>query len=152
MKRLWVCLGIVGCLIGSSAPVASAGAPARAGSPARGFPSGCKTTSYTADGGYFSQGHFYWEPGDTVTLTTNWCYSNGLITSHSVSYSTTVPNSLDPLISTTSSLVRGGAVLDVQANGTYASGVINNVGLISIVGSVTRRGTHHFADASGSGG
>jgi hypothetical protein len=152
MNRLWVSIGVVGCLIGSSASVPSAGAVVGAKSPARGFPSGCKTISYTADGGYFSQGHFFWEPSDTVTLTTSWCYSNGLVTSHAVSYSTAVPNSFDPVISTTSSLVRDGAVLDVEANGTYNSGVINNVGLITVVGSVTRRGAHHFADESGAGG
>jgi hypothetical protein len=152
MRRLWVCLGVVGCLIGSIAPAASATALGRARSSSKSFPSGCKRAAYTADGGYFSQGHFYWEPSDTVTLITRWCYSNGVITSHAVRYSTTIPNSLLPRMSTSESLVQGGAILDVQLNGDYDSGVINNVGFISIVGDVTRRGHHQFANASGSGG
>jgi hypothetical protein len=143
---------VVGCLIGSSASAASASALIGAGSSSTSFPSGCKRVTYTADGGYFSQGHFYWEPSDTVTLTTKWCYSNGLVTSHSVSYSSTIPNRLNPQVSMTESLVKGGAVLDVQMNGTYDSGVINNAGFITIIGTVTRRGSHHFANASGAGG
>ena len=83
----------------------------------------------TADGGYFSQGGFYWEPSDTVTLITKWCYSDGIITSHSVRHSTTIPKSLDPRFTTTQSLVKGGAVLDLYLNGDYDSGVLNNVGV-----------------------
>jgi hypothetical protein len=152
MRRPWIFIVVVGCLIGSTASTASASALTAAGSSSKGFPSGCKRAAYTADGGYFSQGHFYWQPSDTVTLTTTWCYSAGVITAHSVRYSTTIPTSLDPRISTTVSLVKGGAVLDVQVNGSYNSGVINNVGFITIIGDVTRRGSHHFVNASGAGG
>jgi hypothetical protein len=155
MRRLWVCLGVVGCLIWSTpsaATAASAGNHGGAGSSSKSFPSGCKRVAYTADGGYFSLGSFYWEPGDTVTLVTKWCYSNGVITSHSVRYSTTIPTSLQPRLLTSQVLVQGRAVLDVQLNGDYDSGVLNNVGFIGIAGDVTRRGNHHFVNASGSGG
>jgi hypothetical protein len=87
-----------------------------------------------------------------VTLTTNWCYSNGVITSHSVSYTTTIPSSLGSRISTTESLIKRGAVLDVQLYGAYNSNVINNTGVIGIVGHVTGHGHHHFVNASGAGG
>ena len=152
MRRRWVCLGVVGCLIWSGASAAAAGTPGGATSSSKIFPSGCKRAAYTADGGYFSMGHFYWEPTDTATLVTRWCYSNGAITSHSVTYSTTIPGGLKPRISTSDSLVQGGAILDVQLNGDYDSGVLNNVGFIGIAGDVTRRGNHHFVNASGSGG
>jgi len=151
MKRLWICLGIVGCLIGSSASAASASALVGAGSPSKG-PTGCKKTAFTADGGYYSQGQFYWEPAYTITLVTRWCYSGGVITSHSVNHSTNIPSSLIPSIPTTESLVKGGTVLDVQVNAGYNSGVINNVSFITIIGDVTGRGSHHFTNASGAGG
>jgi hypothetical protein len=152
MRRPWVCLGVVGCLIWSTASAVSAGTLGGAGSSSKSFPSGCKRVAFTADGGYFSQGNFYWEPNDTVTLVTKWCYSNGAITSHSVRYSTTIPTSLKLRLSTSQFLVQGGAVLDVELNGDYDSGVLNNVGFIGIAGDVTRRGHHHFVNASGSGG
>ncbi len=81
-----------------------------------------------------------------------WRYSNGVTISHSVRQSTTIRISLYPRISTTESLVRRGAALDVQVNGDYNSGVINSVGFIAIIGYVTGRGFHHFANASGAGG
>jgi hypothetical protein len=152
MRRLCVCLGVIGCLIWSGASTASASTPIGAGSSAKTFPSGCKRVAFTADGGYFSQGGFYWEPSDTVTLITKWCYSDGIITSHSVRHSTTIPKSLDPRFTTTQSLVKGGAVLDVYLNGDYDSGVLNNVGFVSIAGDATRRGRHHFVNESGAGG
>jgi hypothetical protein len=152
MRLLWVCFGVVGCLMGSSASAASAGTLNGAGSSSKTYPSGCKRAVYTADGGYFSEGHFYWQPSDTVTLTTRWCFVGGVITSHTVRHSTTIPTSLNPRISTHVFFAKGRAILDVQLNGDYDSGVINNVGFISIVGDVTRLGHHHFTNASGSGG
>jgi hypothetical protein len=143
---------MVGCLIWSSASAAAAGTLGGATPSSKIFPSGCKRAAYTADGGYFSMGNFYWEPTDTATLVTKWCYSNGVITSHSLTYSTTIPSSLKPRISTSQSLVQGGAILDVQLDGDYDSGVLDNVGFISIAGDVTRRGHRHFVNASGAGG
>jgi hypothetical protein len=152
MRRLRFFLGMVGCLIWLTASAASAGTLNAAGSASKTFPTGCKRAVYTADGGYFSQGHFYWEPSDTVTLKTRWCFAKGVITSHAVSHSTTIPNSLNLQISTRVFFARGRAILNVQLNGDYDGGVINNVGFISIVGDVTRLGHHHFTNASGSGG
>jgi len=152
MRRLVLGIGTVGCVIGSLAPAASARALGGTAEPPAGFPTGCRTTSYTADGGYFSQGQFFWEPSDTVTLTTRWCFAHGVVTSDAVSWSTTIPQRLVPQVSTAASLAKGGAILDVQLNGTYDSGVVNNVGSVTIIGYVTRRGGHHFTNATGAGG
>jgi hypothetical protein len=152
VRRLGVCLAVIAWLMYSNTGAAWANTRNAAGPSSGREPSGCKRVSYTADGGYFSQGRFYREPSDEVTLLTRWCYSNGLVRSHSVRYSTTIANSLNPRISTNESPSKGGAVLDVQVNGTYDSNVINNVGVISIAGDVTGHGHHHFVDASGAGG
>jgi hypothetical protein len=125
MRRLWICLGLVGGLLGPSPSLASATALTAAGPSSAASPSGCKTVSYTADGGYFSMGQFYWEPSYTVTLTTQWCYSDGIISSYSSDYSTTIPSSLKPNISLDASLVKRGKCLDVELNGTFGSGIIN---------------------------
>lgn len=106
MRRL-ICLGTIACLAWSSTAAASASTSKGAGPSSKTKPSLCKKASYTADGGYESAGHFYWEPGDDVTLITNWCYSRGVITSHSVSYTTTIPESLSPQIRTNESLIKG---------------------------------------------
>ncbi len=151
MKRLCIGIGLVGCLMVSVASTAAAGGPAEAGASGA-YPHGCKTIAFTADGGYFSQGQFFWQTGYTVTLTTNWCYSGGAVTSYAVSYSTTIPDSLDPRISTTESFAKGRSVLDVQVDGSFNSGVINNVSFVTIDGDVTRRGHHHFSNESGAGG
>jgi hypothetical protein len=116
------------------------------------FPSGCKKAVFTGDGGYYSMGQFYWEPGDDVTVTTDWCYSDHVITSKNVSYTTTIPTSFHPQITESDSLGNGGAVLNVQINGDYDSGVGNNVGFITLVGHVNARGRHKFHDDSGAGG
>jgi hypothetical protein len=151
MKRLCISIGLIGCLIVSAASTAAAGSRLGVRTTSA-YPHGCKTVAFTADGGYFSQGQFFWQTGYTVTLTTNWCYSGGTVTSYSVSYSTTIPESLDPRISTTESFARGRSVLDVQMNGSFNSGVINNVSFVTIDGDVTRRGHHHFSNESGAGG
>jgi hypothetical protein len=116
------------------------------------IPSGCKRTDFTADGGYFSAGHFYLEPEYDVTLITNWCYSTGVITSHSERYTTTIPSNLGLRLSKSVSLIKEGTVLDVQLAGTYNSNVINNTGAITIIGHVTGHGRHHFVNDSGAGG
>jgi len=115
-------------------------------------PSSCKRVAFTADGGYFSAAHFYWEPGYDVTLITHWCYYNGVITSHSVSYTTTIPSNLGLRLGKCVSLIKGGAVLDIVMTGTYNSNVINNTGDITISGHVTGHGHHHFVNASGASG
>ena len=108
MRALLVCLASAACLIGTSAATASASplepSPLKHVRPsAQTGPSGCKRTSYTGDGGYYSQGNFYWEPNDKATLRTKWCYSNGVITSYSVTYTSTIPSRLNPDISTSES-------------------------------------------------
>jgi len=152
MRRLWICLGLVGTLIGSSATAASGSSFSGVRTGQKAFPSGCKKSAFAADGGYYSQGQFYWEPGYTVTIVVKWCFSGGAITSHSASYSTTIPSSLAPYVSPSESLIKHGAVLQEQVNASYNSGVINNVSFITIVGDVTARGGHHFANTSGLGG
>ncbi len=67
-------------------------------------------------------------------------------------YTTTIPRNLGLQASTGEVPIKGGAVLDVQLNGSYNSNVINNTGVISILGDVTGRGRHHFVNASGAGG
>jgi hypothetical protein len=149
MRRLWVCLAAVGCLTWSGTAAASTAPNAGAGATSTSFPSGCDTTAYTADGGYFSQAQFFWEPGDDVTLTTNWCFSAGKITSYSVTYTTTIQS---PRILINDYLIKSGQVLKVQLDGSYNTGVINNVGHVGIVGDVSRRGHSHFANDSMNGG
>ncbi len=150
MRRRWIGVGVavlVG-LVSSSSAVASAHMVHGSTS----FPTGCKKAVFTGDGGYYSMGQFYWEPGDDVTITTDWCYSNHVITSKSVSYTTTIPSNLHAQITEYDSLSNGGAVLNVQVGGDYDSGVLNNVGFITLVGHVNAHGRHHFRDLSGAGG
>jgi hypothetical protein len=151
MRRL-ICLGAIAWVAWSSTAVASATVVKGVGPSSKSKPSHCQKTAYTADGGYESAGHFYWEPGDDVTLITNWCYASGLITSHAVSDTTTIPESLNPQIRTNASLIKAGAVLDLQLYADYNSGVVNNSGYVVIVGHVTAHGHHHFANESGDGG
>ena len=97
-------------------------------------------------------GQFYWQPGDDVTITVHWCYSNHVITSKNVSYTTTIPSSLHPQITENDSVGNGGAVLNVQVGGDYDSGVLNNVSFITLIGHVNAHGRHHFRDLSAAGG
>jgi hypothetical protein len=152
MRRLLICIGVVGCLLGSTSTVASAGSRTAAGSSTGSYPSGCKRVPFTADGGYFSMGGFYWEPGYDVTLVTNWCYSGGEITSYSIRWSTNIPSSSYPRFVTGETLGARRAILGVGLNGGYNSGILNNVGTLSIDGYVTMTGRHHFANESGAGG
>jgi len=151
MRRLCVWLGAIACMVWSST-AAAASTLNGAGPSSASYPRGCEKTAFTADGGYFSAGHFYWEPGYDVTLITHWCYSKGTVTSHSVKYTTTIPSNLGLQLSKNVSLIKGGTVLDVQIAGTYNSNVINNTGDITIIGHVTGHGHHHFVNDSGAGG
>ena len=152
MRRLGMCSLVTALLLVSSAPVASAAVRGGAGPTTARHPTGCRKVSYTADGGYYSAGNFYWEPGDDVTLTTHWCFGGGLVTSYAVTYTTTIPAGLDPRFLTNESVVDGGAAVDVELNGDYDTGVLNNVGFVGIAGLVRQNGHHRFADTSDSGG
>jgi hypothetical protein len=151
MRRL-ICLGVIACLAWSGTAAASASVLKGRGPSSTDKPSDCQKVSFTADGGYESAGTFYWEPEDDVSLTTHWCYARGVVASHSVSYTTTIPESLNPQIRTNESLIKKGSVLDVQLYAGYNSNVINNSGYVVIVGHVTAHGHHHFVNDSGAGG
>jgi hypothetical protein len=116
------------------------------------YPAGCKTVSFTGDGGYWDNANFNWQPEDTVTVTTHWCYAGGVITSHTVSYTTTIPSSLDPRLTLGSKLYKLGRVLEVAIGGDYTAGIFNNVGQIYIVGYVNSLGHHHFVNEPNAGG
>jgi hypothetical protein len=137
-------------MLGSVAPASAAVLHQRTPSP-DGYPSACKKVSYTADGGYYSAGHFYWEPGDDATLVVKWCFAHDAITSYSVTFTTNIPSSLEPRISKYDSL-KSARVLKAGLYGTYESGVLNNVGAIGIGGHVTAQGGSRFSDTSGAGG
>src|ERR1700679_2065616 len=107
MRRL-ICCGAIVCVAWASAAAASASVLKGSGRFSGSKASHCKKVSFTADGGYESAGHFYWEPGDDVSLTTQWCYAGGLVTSQAVSYTTTIPEDLNPQIRTNESLTRNG--------------------------------------------
>ena len=140
--------GVAGCLVVSG--VVAFGSPAMAQS-ARG-PQGCRKATFTADGGYYSMGQFYSEPGDDLTVVTRWCYSHNRITRQSVKYTTTIPGNLMPQISTHDYFADNKSVLNVLVVGTYNSNVVNNTGDIGVSGRVTATGRHHFVNASGAGG
>jgi hypothetical protein len=106
----------------------------------------CRHATYTGDGGYYSAGYFFWEPGDTVTLEVRWCSSGGVITSKSVTYTSAIPSSLDPRFTESDSFTRGGKVLKMSLSGSYESGVLNNAGGILLVGRVAANGQRRFAD------
>jgi hypothetical protein len=151
VNRTWVvCVGAVGLLLGptivttsaSAAPVPSARVGANV----------CRHTSYTGDGGYFSQGSFYWEPNDTATITVDWCSAGGVIVSKKVAFSTTIPSSEQPRLTENDDVTRGGASLKVNVGGDYESRVINNIGFILLAGHVSANGHRHFADLSAAGG
>jgi hypothetical protein len=133
----------------SSPSVASAGTPPRRSPSSPPAPSGCRKVAFTADGGYFSGGEFFWEPGDDVTLITHWCYGHGIVRSHSVTFTTTIANSR---ITTNTFFAKGHFVLNVQLSADYPSGVGNNTGEVTISGHVTGGGGHHFENDSKSAG
>jgi hypothetical protein len=143
-----VILGVVAALSSLSFARTTAGAttPVTHGSTV------CRHASYTGDGGYFSGGSFFWEPGDTVTLTVDWCSSAGVITSKTVSYTSAISSSLDPRFVESDGYVHGDKVLKVSVSGSYDSGVINNSGFILLTGRVTANGRRHFADRTGDEG
>ncbi len=116
------------------------------------YPTGCETTSYTAIGGYYSQGNFYQQDHDTLTIKAQWCYANNLITSHHISYTTTIPANDYPRLIRTIHLNKAKTSLGVGVNGDYDSGVLNNVGFIGATGTITSLGTYSFSTTSGNGG
>ncbi len=149
MRRRWmVCVGLVAFTLAPCVAVTSAAAmpAARAGAGV------CRHTSYTGDGGYFSQGNFYWQPSDTVTITVKWCSAGGVIISKNVAFTSTIPSTLQPRLTESDVFARGGEALKVNVGGDYESGVLNNVGDIDLVGHVTADGRRHFADLSAAGG
>jgi hypothetical protein len=152
LRRRWSGVAVAVAVLMGFALSNSAAASARSVRANLSFPSGCKRTAFTGDGGYFSMGQFYWEPSDTVTITAKWCYSGGVITSKNVSYTTSIPSSLDPQLTEYDSMRNGGRSLNVQVAGDYESGVLNNVGFITLIGRVNASGHHHFRDISGDGG
>ena len=136
----------------TGAGVASASTHQSARSVIGNFPSACKKVAFTATAGYYSAGHFYSLPGDTVTVHAQWCYSSDAITSHQVSWTTKIPATEHLRITKRASLNASGSVLTIGLNGDFNSGVINNVGYVGIAGQVTALGHHKFANVSGSGG
>ena len=144
MMRRWIGIGVGVAAVVSVVLSSPAVVSAHAVTGSTSFPSGCKKAVFTGDGGYYSMGQFYWQPGDDVTITTHWCYSNHVITSKNVSYTTTIPSSLQPRITESDSVGNGGAVLNIQVGGDYGSGVLNNVSFITLVGHVNAHGRHHF--------
>lgn len=149
MPRRWmVCLGLLATMLVPSVALTSvtAASAARAGAGV------CRHTAYTGDGGYFSQGSFYWEPGDTVTIKVRWCSAAGVITSKKVTFTSTIPSNLEPRLTESDAFTHGGKVLKTNVSGDYESGVLNNVGYLLLVGHVSANGQRHFADLSGAGG
>jgi hypothetical protein len=159
-RHRWASVGsLVAVVLGLLVPLATglmgpAGASVdrNAAPSTSGEPTGCKTVSFTGAGGYYDQGIFNWQPDETVTVVTHWCYGDGLITSHHVTDTTTIPGSLDPRLSLSSRLSPRGAVLEVSIGGDYDSSVLNNVGFILIVGHVSSNGHHHFVNEPNAGG
>jgi hypothetical protein len=115
-------------------------------------PSGCKTTSFTGSGGYYSATRFYPESTEQVKVVTHWCFSHGFITSHWVKTTTSISKAQHLYIHKTVRLYQGGRALSVSINGNFSSDVLHNGGLISITGRVTALGLHRFADVTGSEG
>ena len=151
--RKWI-LGVcaVGFLVPTGAGVASAGTMHGEHSATVSFPSGCTKVAFTASGGYYSAGHFYPLPSDTVTVHAKWCYSTDVITSYKVTWTTTIPTTEQPRITKLDSLNGSGSVLTISLNGDFLSGVVNNIGFIGIDGRVSALGHHRFTNVSGSGG
>lgn len=86
----------------------------------------------------------------------NWCSSRGVITSKNVTFTSTIPSTLDPRLTETDGPARpgparGGVALKVNVGGDYESGVLDNVGFILLAGHVSANGHPHFADLSAAG-
>jgi len=152
MKRWLLAIVVVHFLILTDVGVAAAGTTQNRSSAAVNSPAGCRRVGFTATAGYYSMGHFYSLPDDTVTIQAKWCYSSDVITSHTVMWTTTVPATEQLRITKQASLNRSGSVLTIDLNGDFNSGVINNVGYIGIAGHVTALGYHRFTNVSGAGG
>lgn len=147
MGRWWSCLGAIAALLAALFGGGSGGTSTA-------YPTGCSTTSFTGSAGYYDQAHLYSLPEDTATLTVHWCYSNDVITSHTLSDTDSIPGvpAADPYIATSATPADNGSVLDVQLAGSFDTGIINNVGHFLITGDVTATGQRRFASDPGSGG
>jgi len=150
MRKVHVGLGVAVVLTASGAAVAAA-AP---GSGTRGASFGssiCQETTFTAPGGYYSAGSFYSDANASATVHVNWCYSTGTITSHQVTFQTTISPSQGHLTQTTS-LNASRSKLTVNVSGAFATGVINDTGIIDLAGTVDGSGATKFANDSAAGG
>jgi len=153
MKKWLLAIVVVHFLVLTDVGVAAAGTIQNRSSVAVSSPTGCKRVAFTATAGYYSMGHFYFLPGDTVTVRAKWCYSSDVIISYKVMWTTTIPTTEQLRIySKVASLNGCGSVLTIGLDGDFNSGVINNVGYIGIAGDVTALGHHHFTNVSGAGG
>jgi hypothetical protein len=152
MKKLLLAIVVVHFLILTDVGVAAAVTIQNKTSVAVRSLTGCKKVAFTATAGYYSMGHFYSLPGDTVTIQAKWCYSSDVITSYKVTRTTTIPVTEQLRITKQASLNGSGSVLTIGLNGDFNSGVINNVGYIGIAGHVTALGHHRFTNVSGAGG
>jgi hypothetical protein len=115
-------------------------------------PSGCKKATFTADGGYYSAGNFYWEPEDTVTVIAAWCYASGRVTSFSPRHTTTIGASAKLRLTVQTTPAPNGSSVTIFLSGDYLSGILNNIGFIGIEGDVGAYGHHHFVNVANSGG
>lgn len=115
-------------------------------------PSGCRKATFTANGGYYSAGNFYWEPGDTVTVLTSWCYAGGKVTSSSIRHTTTIGASAELRLTVQTTSTPNGSSVTIFLSGDYLSGVLNDIGFIGIEGDVGAYGHHHFVNVANSGG
>ena len=152
MRKFLLGVCAVAFLAPAGAGVASASTMSSERSVTVNSPSACKRVSFTATAGYYSMGHFYSLPGDTVTVRAKWCYSSDVITSDKVTWTTTIPTTQGLRITKNTSLNTSGSVLTIGLNGDFNSGIINNVGFIGIAGDVTALGHHRFTNVSGAGG
>ena len=150
MRKVYAGLGaaLIIVLSGAVAAVAAPGAETERATSGAGI---CQKTTFEAPGGYFSMGSFYSDSGATATIDVDWCYSGGRITSHHVSFKTTITPS-QGLLTKTVSLDPGKSKLSVAISGTFATGILNNTGVITIAGSVDGSGASNFANLSSAGG
>jgi len=111
----------------------------------------CQKTTFTAPGGYYSAGSFYSVANAKATVQVAWCYSNGVVTSHHVSFQTTIGSSQGQ-VTKRASLNSTKSTLNVEVTGTFSTGILNDVGIIDLVGTVNGTGDTSFANAASAGG
>jgi hypothetical protein len=150
MRKAYAGLGAV-LVIVSSGAVAGAATP-RIGTGRDSSNAGiCQKTAFEAPGGYFSAGNFYSDATATATITVHWCYLGGSITSHHVSFETSITPSQGQLTNSVS-LNSSRTTLTIQDSGTFATGIVNNTGVITLSGTVDANGNSDFVNASSAGG